>query len=88
MYFAEIVVLPCVAAELSQCLDKMAAVNSVVKQWRFDKNALIMPRLAICCGDLHWHWINWTQLDNTMGMSVVPSVADHRTACVPARIDR
>ena len=50
------------AAELSRCLDKMADVNSV----DLIKNVLFMPRLAICSRDLHWHWINWTLLCNTM----------------------
>ena len=57
------------AAELSQCLDKMADVNS----GRDDlvKNALFMPRLAICSHDLHWHWINWTLLCDTMEVSML-----------------
>ena len=50
------------AAELSRCLDKMADVNSV----DLIKNALFMTRLAICSRDLHWHWINWTLLCDTM----------------------
>ena len=28
--------------------------------------ALLMPRLAVCSRDLHWHWINWTLLCDTM----------------------
>ena len=55
------------AAELSRCLDKMADVNSV----DLIKNALLMPRLAICSRDLHWHWINWTLLCDTMEVSML-----------------
>ena len=55
------------AAELSRCLDKMADVNSV----DLIKNALFMPRLAICSRDLHWHWINWTLLCDTMEVSLL-----------------
>ena len=40
------------AAVLSQCLGKMADVNSVVSD-DLIKNALFMPRLAICSRDLH-----------------------------------
>ena len=32
--------------------------------------ALLMPRLAVCSRDLHWHWINWTLLCNTMEVSM------------------
>ena len=51
---------------------------------------LLMPRLAACSHDLHWHWINWTlaTLRHNGGVNAPPSVAAHRTACVPARIDR
>ena len=49
----------------------MADVNSVVKQRRFDSNALLMPRLEICSCDLHWQWINWTLLCDTMEVSMV-----------------
>ena len=28
-----------------------------------------MPRIAICSRDLHWHWINWTLLWDTMEVS-------------------
>ena len=35
------------------------------------KNALFMPRLAICSGDLHWHWINRTLLCDTMEVSML-----------------
>ena len=55
------------AVVLSRCLDKMADVNSV----DFIKNALFMPRLAICSHDLHWHWINWTLLCDTMEVSML-----------------
>ena len=55
------------SAELSRCLDKMADVNSV----DLIKNALFMPRLAICSRDLHWHWINWTLLCDTMEVSML-----------------
>ena len=55
------------AAELSRCLDKMADVNSV----DLIKNALFMPRLAICSRDLHGHWINWTLLCDTMEVSML-----------------
>ena len=55
------------AAELSRCLDKMADVNSV----DLIKNALFMPRLAICSRDLHWHWINWTLPCDTMEVSML-----------------
>ena len=55
------------AAELSRCLDKMADVNSV----DLIKNALFMPRLAICSRNLHWHWINWTLLCDTMEVSML-----------------
>ena len=58
------------AAELSQCLDKMSDVNSVVSD-DLTKNPLFMPRLAICSRDLHWHWINRTLLCNTMEVSVL-----------------
>ena len=30
-----------------------------------------MPRLAICSRDLHWHWINWTLLCDTMEVSML-----------------
>ena len=30
-----------------------------------------MPRLAICSGDLHWHWINRTLLCDTMEVSML-----------------
>ena len=30
-----------------------------------------MPRLAICSRDLHWHWINWTLLYDTMEVSML-----------------
>ena len=30
--------------------------------------ALLMPRLAVCSCDLHWHWINWPLLCDTMWM--------------------
>ena len=29
-----------------------------------------MPRLAICSRDLHWQWINWALLYNTMEVSM------------------
>ena len=45
----------------------MADVNSV----DLIKNALFMPRLAICSRDLHWHWINWTLLCDTMEVSML-----------------
>ena len=32
---------------------------------------LFMPRLVVCSRDLHWHWINWTLLCNTMEVSVL-----------------
>ena len=34
-------------------------------------NALFMPRLGICNRDLHWQWINWTLLCDTMEVSMV-----------------
>ena len=37
----------------------------------FIKNALFMPRLAICSRDLHWHWINRTLLCDTMEVSML-----------------
>ena len=37
----------------------------------FIKNALFMPRLAICSHDLHWHWINRTLLCDTMEVSML-----------------
>ena len=37
----------------------------------FIKNALFMPRLAICSRDLHWHWINRTPLCDTMEVSML-----------------
>ena len=58
------------AAELSQCLGKMADVNSVISN-DFIKNTSFMPRLAICSRDLHWHWINRTLLCDTMEVSVL-----------------
>ena len=33
--------------------------------------ALLMPRLAVCSRDLHWHWINWTLLCDTMEVSML-----------------
>ena len=33
--------------------------------------ALLMPRLAVCSHDLHWHWINWTLLWDTMEVSML-----------------
>ena len=30
-----------------------------------------MPRLAICSGDLHWQWINWAPLYDTMEVSML-----------------
>ena len=33
--------------------------------------ALLMPRLAVCSHDLHWHWINWTLLCYTMEVSML-----------------
>ena len=33
--------------------------------------ALFMPRLAICSRDLHWQWINWTLLCDTVEVSMV-----------------
>ena len=30
-----------------------------------------MSRLAICSRDLHWHWINWTLLCDTMEVSML-----------------
>ena len=34
-------------------------------------NALLLPRLAVCSRDLHWHWINWTLLCDTMEVSML-----------------
>ena len=33
--------------------------------------ALLTPRLAVCSRDLHWHWINWTLLCDTMEVSML-----------------
>ena len=33
--------------------------------------ALLMPRLAVCSRDLHWHRINWTLLCDTMEVSML-----------------
>ena len=33
--------------------------------------ALLMPRLAVCSRDLHWHWMNWTLLCDTMEVSML-----------------
>ena len=33
--------------------------------------ALFMPRLAVCSLHLHWHWINWTPLYDTMEVSML-----------------
>ena len=33
--------------------------------------ALLMPRLAVCSRDLHWHWINWTLLCDKMEVSML-----------------
>ena len=33
--------------------------------------ALLMPRLAVCSRDLHWHWISWTLLCDTMEVSML-----------------
>ena len=30
-----------------------------------------MPRLVICSCDLHWHWINWTLIYDTMEVSML-----------------
>ena len=30
-----------------------------------------MPRLAVCSRDLHWHWINWALLCDTMEVSML-----------------
>ena len=30
-----------------------------------------MPWLAVCSYDLHWHWINWTLLCDTMEVSML-----------------
>ena len=30
-----------------------------------------MPRLAICSRDLHWQWINWAPLYDTMEVSIL-----------------
>ena len=38
---------------------------------------LFMPRLVVCSRDLHWHWINWTLLCDTMEVSM------HRLAWLP-----
>ena len=35
------------------------------------KNVLFMPRIAICSRDLHWHWINWILLCDTMEVSML-----------------
>ena len=59
------------AVELSQCLDKMADVNNVVNSDDLIKTMLFMPRLAICSRDLHWYWINWALLCDTMEVSIL-----------------
>ena len=55
------------------CLDKMT--RRMKTAWStsddFIKNALFMPRLAICSRDLHWHWINRTLLCHTMEVSML-----------------
>ena len=33
--------------------------------------ALLMPRLAVCSRDIHWHRINWTLLCDTMELSML-----------------
>ena len=33
--------------------------------------ALLMPRLTVCSRDLHWHWINWTLLCDTIEVSML-----------------
>ena len=33
--------------------------------------ALLMPRLVVCNRDLHWHWINWNLLCDTMEVSML-----------------
>ena len=33
--------------------------------------ALLMPKLAVCSRNLHWHWINWTLLCDTMEVSML-----------------
>ena len=33
--------------------------------------ALLMPRFTVCSRDLHWHWINWTLLCDTMEVSML-----------------
>ena len=42
--------------------------------------ALLMPRLAVCSRDLHWHWIDWTLLCDTMEVSML------RLAWLPSHI--
>ena len=37
----------------------------------FIKKALFMPRLVIRSHDLHWHWLNWTLLCDTMEVSML-----------------
>ena len=32
---------------------------------------LLVPRLAVCSRDLHWHWINYTLLCDTMEVSML-----------------
>ena len=33
--------------------------------------AFLLSRLAVCSRDLHWHWINWTLLCDTMEVSML-----------------
>ena len=33
--------------------------------------ALLMPRFAVCSRNLHWRWINWTLLCDTMEVSML-----------------
>ena len=59
-----------ICCETVSVTDKMADVNRVVKPTIWFK-ALLMPRLAVCSRDLHWHWINWTLLCDTMEVSML-----------------
>ena len=58
------------AAELSQWRTRWLCKQrgQTARIWL---KTLLMPRLAVCSRDLHWHWINWTLLCDTMEVSML-----------------
>ena len=51
--------------------DKMAGSKQHGQTAMIWLKALLMPGLAVCIRDLHWHWINWTLLCDTMEVSML-----------------